>query len=167
MVRRLLTSHRAVGLSLAVLAVFFLIHYSLGRDPAKSVFDALVVGSYATIIVTWFGPAMRAIRGGFRDGGANITVSQWLNALLLFGYFTLVQVHYWLGRPEWLRDWPLWGAFSAGLFLSAAYAILAPINTDQKIEPASMTRWLIAVGIGCFVSGCLLTAFFFQALRIG
>lgn len=160
MPRRLFSSHKSVGLSLAVILLGLIGHYLFGRDAAKTVLDSLVIGAAFTISISWSRVAWEAIRNGLHKGSDNIKIGVWGVWAVLFLYFILVVIHSSLGRPEWLRESPVWVILSSMFFLMGAYAILTPINTAVQLPRPVVTRWLLTVAAGAFLAGILIALAF-------
>lgn len=160
-------SHISVWVSLGVLALFYIGHYLFGHDAAKTVVDALVIGSAVTISLTWARGALAAIRDGIQNGAANIMVSTWSVWVVILAYFTYVQLYNNVaGRPESWRLGPAGGTFSTFFFLSGAYAILAPVNNAQ-LERPSLVGWFAAVAVGGVVAGVMITLGLLKLLSYG
>lgn len=167
MPKRLFTTHRSIGLSLAVILVFFLGYFIFGATATKTVMDSLVIGTAVTICWSWRRPAWYSLKEGVKDGSGNILVSIWLLWTILLLYFVYVVVFTLMGRPEWVRNLPIGGSVSTMLFLSGSYAVLVPLNTSEEIPRPTLRGIVVGIAIGCMVAGALMTATFLKVLNLG
>lgn len=155
-----LRSHTAIWASIVLLVFFLIGHYFIDHDRARIVANSLTVGVYLAVMLTWFRKFRGAVVRGIKDGTDNIFVGIWVNAFVMVSYLVYIAVLIALDLREWARVQPIGGIFTVLFFLSGASLYLAPVNTQEEIEPVSLRWWLAAGIIGGMVAGVIMTLAF-------
>lgn len=158
--------HITLILGLVVILFYIAGHYAFGKDRSITVIYALVVGCSSTIMLNWFMKGIQHARDGLRSGASNILFSTWLTWTVLFALFLYSIIFVLLDRPLALQTSPIAGLISSLLVVSGIVAVLTPINTEEEIEKPSLISWFIAVAIGFFIAGVLVTAAFLNVLPL-
>jgi hypothetical protein len=159
------TGQITLWLGLIIVLAYLVGHYVFGKDPAITVVYSLIVGCAVTISLNWMGNGIGHARRGLTSGASNILFSTWLTWTVLFAAFAYSASFLILGRPEWLRDTPIYGLISSLLVVSGVVAVLTPVNTEEEIAKPSLVSWFVAVALGFFVAGALMTAAFFNVIN--
>lgn len=163
--RRMITTHAALLLSLVTVVVYYALYISLGTDPAKLTVDALILGEGVVIVMTWWSAAWAAIRRGAQTGEDKVILTIWLAwlTLLISRAYTIWFVL--SGRPDWLRDSPVGGTISTLILIAGGYAIFAPITSGQVVPKPVLINIIIAAVAGAFAAGFMIAAYVFGGIR--
>lgn len=155
-----LRSHTAIWASMVLLVFFLIGHYFVDHDKARIVANSLTVGVYLAVMLTWFRKFRGAISRGISDGTDNIFVGIWVSSFVMVSYLLYIAVLIAFGLRDWARTQPFGGIFTVLFFLSGASLYLAPVHTQEKIEPVSLRWWLLSGVLGGVVAGVLMTLAF-------
>lgn len=153
-----ITTSYAIWASLAVLVLYGLAFFFLGRDVAKMGADLLVLFGASYLSASIFPAVLTAIRDGVRRGGDRLLVSFWLV------WFVIVVQRMWLiisslsGDPR-LAELPVGGAIAVSIAIAAGYGIGAQLTSPPTMGKEEKFIMKVSLFIAGALVGAVVTAY--------